>query len=88
MDTIELLICAAIVIGVIFLIINILGKPIKLIFKLLIHAVTGIVLLWIVNFFFSDIIGFQIESTAINVLVSGILGIPGVIGLIIYYLYF
>ena len=79
MDTVSsVLIIAAIVIGL-FLILKILTKPIKLIFKLLIHAASGFVLLWIVNFF-----GAGIASTFIHCVIAGGLGIPGVIILFLF----
>jgi len=82
-ELIELIIGAVILAAVIFLIVKIFTKPIKFIFKLLLNAVCGYVLLFIVNFF-GDAIGLNLEYNTVNILVSGIFGIPGVIALAIF----
>ena len=60
------------------LLIRILLKPIKWIFKFLAHALFGYVLLFVVSFL-GDFIGLNIEMTLLNVLIAGFCGIPGVI---------
>jgi len=78
MDTVSSVVTiAAIVVGGLLLL-KILTKPIKLVFKLILHAVSGFVLLWIVNFF-----GAGIASSFIHCVIAGALGIPGVILLLI-----
>ena len=55
METLSLVITiAAIVLGVILLL-RILAKPFRFIFKLLLNTVLGFVLLWIINFFGGEI---------------------------------
>ena len=65
-----------------FLFIKIISAPIRLLFKLLLNAVTGLLMLFIFNSL-AQFFGFRIETTLINCLISGIFGIPGVIFLII-----
>lgn len=64
------------------LFLTILAKPIKWAMKLLINALVGFVILFIVNFF-GGFIGLNITVGWISALVAGILGIPGVILLIL-----
>ena len=66
---------------VIFVLIKILSAPIRLIFKLLINAAVGFVLLFLVNLIGSHF-GFSLEMNLVNALITGIFGIPGVIVLI------
>ena len=50
----------------------------KWIFKLLIHAISGFIVLFLVNVV-GGIIGIQLDLSLINAIVVGALGIPGVI---------
>ncbi len=78
METLSLVITiAAIVLGVILLL-RILAKPFRFIFKLLLNTVLGFVLLWIINFFGGEI-GITLSLSLVNALVVGFLGIPGVL---------
>lgn len=56
--------------------------PFKWIFKLLINAVMGGVVLWIVNFF-GAYIDFHIPLNPVTALIVGFLGIPGTILLVV-----
>ncbi len=77
MDFSVIIIIAAIVLGVI-IVLRLLAKPIRFIFKLLINTVLGFVLLWLVNFFGGGL-GIALELSLLNALVVGLLGIPGVL---------
>ena len=71
------LLIAAIVLAVI-LVLRLLAKPIRFLFKLLINTALGFVLLWLVNFF-GCAIGIELELSVLNALLVGFLGIPGVL---------
>ena len=75
------LLIAAIVLAVI-LVLRLLAKPIRFLFKLLINTALGFVLLWLVNFF-GGAIGIELELSVLNALLVGFLvgflGIPGVL---------
>ena len=73
-----------IVVAVIFLgfFIKLLKTPIKLAFKLL-HAVGGFVMLFLVNFF-GSYLGISLEMSWLNAIVSGVLGVPGVVILLLF----
>ena len=77
MDFSVIVVIAAIVLAVI-VVLRILAKPIRFIFKLLINTVLGFVLLWLINFFGGGI-GIALELSLINALIVGLLGIPGVL---------
>ena len=68
----------------IFLLIKIFLRPIKKIFKFLLHAVFGFLLLFLVNYFGASI-GVYLEPTLVNCLVSGFIGIPGVLILLAFH---
>lgn len=77
MDFSVIVVIAAIVLGVI-VVLRLLAKPIRFIFKLLINTVLGFVLLWLINFFGGGL-GIALELSLLNALVVGLLGIPGVL---------
>lgn len=79
LTTVLLIIGVAVSLYVVF---KILAAPIKLIFKLIINAVTGFLLLFLANFI-SGFFDFAIPINLISCLVSGIFGIPGVIFLVV-----
>jgi len=64
------------------LLLKILKGPMKLAFKLLIHAVFGFVFLFIFNFF-GAWVDLSIPITWLNAIVTGVFGIPGVVVLLI-----
>ena len=77
MDFSVIIVIAAIVLGVI-VVLRLLAKPIRFIFKLLINTLLGFVLLWLINFFGGGI-GIALELSLMNALIVGLLGIPGVL---------
>lgn len=79
-------IMAAIFLGVIiFIIAQLVMKPMKLIWKLLINSVIGLVLLMIANFA-GSYFNFALPINIITVIISGFLGIPGILLLICFQL--
>ena len=79
------LIIGGIVLAVLFF--TIMLKPIKWILKLLLNALLGLVLLFIVNYF-GSFIGLSISVGWVSALVAGILGIPGIILLVLIEVFF
>lgn len=80
MDFSVIIVIAAIVLAV-FLVLKLVTKPIRFIFKLLINTALGFVLLWLINFFGGGL-GITLEFSVLNALVVGFLGIPGVLFLL------
>ncbi len=68
----------------ILLLLRIFTRPIKRIFKFILHAVFGFLLLFLVNYFGASI-GVYLEPTLVNCLVSGFIGIPGVLILLAFH---
>lgn len=67
---------------VLWLLFKLIAFPIKILWKLLINAIVGAVILLIFNLL-GGIIGVTLAITPLNALVAGILGVPGVIILLI-----
>lgn len=82
METVSSLLMLAAVIVFLVLLFKLLTKPIRWIFKLAINAALGFVVLFIVNFF-GDPIGIDIPMNLLNALITGFLGVPGVILLVV-----
>ena len=73
----------------IYLIFKIIKMPFKWAFKLLIHAVGGFLALLAINFVgYHFGLNLYIPITWISVLVVGILGIPGVVLILLFNLFF
>lgn len=72
----------AVGISLLGLLFKLLKKPIKLAWKLFLHALSGFVFLFIFNFF-AGFVDLSIPITWLNAIISGVLGIPGVILLLI-----
>ena len=87
MDVITNILLLAGVIVALYVLIKILAAPIKLIFKLLINAALGFLLLFLANFV-GGFFDFYIPLTWISVILAGVGGIPGVILLILIHLLF
>lgn len=80
MNNIESIVGTVIGIIIIFAIVKIMVLPFQLLFKLVINAIFGAVMLYFINW-----IGIiQIKITLVHSLIAGIFGVPGVIGIIIY----
>lgn len=69
---------------ILFLILKILSVPFKIIFKLVVNAIAGAILLLIVNLFLSNF-GAIVPLTNLNCILVGIFGVPAVIVMVIYY---
>lgn len=70
----------AIVIAIIFLVllIKLLKTPLRWAFKLLINAISGVIILFLTNVL-GGLIGFSLDITWLNAIVAGLLGFPGVL---------
>ena len=87
METISvLLVLAAVVLSVVILV-KIRAAPVKLVFKLLLNAICGFLLLVVVNII-SGFFDFSVEINLVNTLIAGCFGIPGTLLLVILQLLF
>ncbi len=87
MDLISPVIVIAAIVLAVILVLRLLAKPMKFIFKLLINTLLGFVLLWLLNFFGGGL-GISLDLTLLNALIVGLLGIPGVLLLLALQLFF
>jgi len=83
MDTVNIIIAGLFLLAVLYIIAQILAKPVKLLWKILLNSLIGLVLLLAANYLgaFWD---FSLPVNIITVLTAGFLGIPGVLLLIAF----
>lgn len=75
-----------VVIFVICLLFKIFGWSVKILFKILLNAFLGCVLLFIFNYIFAGLLHlqmFELPITGFTALLTGVLGVPGVALLLI-----
>lgn len=70
-----------------FLIVKVFSWPLKILIKLIINAVLGAILLFLVNVI-GSYFGINIGINAVTALIAGFFGVPGVIFLIIFKMFF
>ena len=78
METHYTILLGAAVIVAVYVLIKIIAAPIKKIFKLLLNAVCGLLLLFIANFI-GGFFNFAIPVNLLTCIIAGAFGIPGVI---------
>jgi len=61
---------------------KLITKPVQWAMKLFLHAISGFVALFVLNFF-GSIIGLTLELSWLNAIVAGVFGMPGVVVLLI-----
>jgi inhibitor of the pro-sigma K processing machinery len=83
MDTINLVMAGLFLLVVIYIGAQVIMKPIKLLWKVLINSVIGLILLLLVNYGAARF-GFILPINIITILVAGFLGIPGILLLICF----
>ena len=74
------MVAAAVVL--IYLAVKLLSAPIRWIFKMALNAGLGFVVLFIFNFF-SEFWGVSVPITLVTALITGFLGVPGVVFLVL-----
>ncbi|MDD4802659.1 MAG: pro-sigmaK processing inhibitor BofA family protein [Syntrophomonas sp.] len=85
MGTTNIVIAALFFIIIIFILAQVIIKPIKLLWKLIINSAIGLILLSLVNYG-GSYFNFELDINIITVLVAGFLGIPGVLLLVCFQL--
>lgn len=76
-----------VVVFVICLLFKIFGWSVKILFRILLNAFLGCVLLFVFNFLFASLLNlrfFEIPITGFTALLTGVLGIPGVALLLLF----
>lgn len=72
------ILCVILIAAAVWILIALFKKPIKFIVKMLVNTLVGFLILFLLN-----LLGLDIELNFINALITGVLGIPGVIILLI-----
>lgn len=85
METMNIVIAAVVLLVVLFFIGQILVKPVKLLWKLLLNSLIGLILLMAVNYL-GSYYDFSLPINIITILIAGFFGIPGVFLLICFQL--
>ncbi len=85
MNTINMVMAGLFLLIVIYIGAKVIMKPIKLLWKVAINSVIGLVLLLLVNYGAAQF-GFVLPVNIITILVAGFLGIPGILLLICFQL--
>ena len=82
-------IIAAYAVGILLILLfgRILVVPLQIVLKLVYNGLIGGLVLWLVNLIGSPM-GFTLPITIWTALIVGLLGIPGVLLLILYYMFF
>ena len=70
-----------------YLLIKLISAPLKLIFKILLNALMGLITLFLFNII-GSFVGFTIDINFISALIAGIFGFPGVVVLAVLKLLF
>ncbi len=79
--SLPLMIAAGVLLLILF--VKIIRLPLQLLFKLLLHAAVGFVALFLFNYL-GSYIGVTLEITVFRAVVTGVLGVPGVILLLLF----
>jgi len=83
MEIVNVIIAALFMLVILYIIAQVFMKPIKLLWKLLINSVIGLILLLVVNFI-GAYFSFLIPINLITIIIAGFLGIPGLLLLICF----
>ena len=82
MDILQTILLGAGVIVAIYVVLRMLAVPLKMIFKLVINAVIGYMMLFVANLV-GGFFDFSIPIDLLTCLIAGVFGVPGVIFLVV-----
>jgi inhibitor of the pro-sigma K processing machinery len=82
MDLLQTVLLGAGVIVAIYVVLRMLAVPLKMIFKLVINAVIGYMMLFVANLV-GGFFDFSIPIDLLTCLIAGVFGVPGVIFLVV-----
>ncbi|PKM75776.1 MAG: SigmaK-factor processing regulatory BofA [Firmicutes bacterium HGW-Firmicutes-15] len=85
MGTTNIIIAGLFLLVIIFIMAQLIMKPVKLLWKLIINSAIGLILLLMANYG-AAYFGFALPINIITVLVAGFLGIPGILLLVCFQL--
>ena len=82
MDILQTILLGAGVIVAIYVVLRMLAVPLKMVFKLVINAVIGYMMLFVANLV-GGFFDFSIPIDLLTCLIAGVFGVPGVIFLVV-----
>lgn len=85
MATANLVMAILFLLVIVFIIAQLIMKPLKLVWKLVINSIVGLVLLMLTNFI-GAYFDFSLPLNVLTVLIAGFLGVPGILLLICFQL--
>ncbi|SHH23065.1 inhibitor of the pro-sigma K processing machinery [Thermosyntropha lipolytica DSM 11003] len=83
MEILNIVMAAVLLLVIIYIITQVVLKPIKILGKLIINSVLGLILLIVTNYI-GAFFAFKVAINLLTVLIAGFLGIPGVLLLICF----
>ncbi|MEA1962477.1 MAG: pro-sigmaK processing inhibitor BofA family protein [Bacillota bacterium] len=85
METVNVIMAALFLLVILFIVAQIMMKPIKLLWKILLNSGIGFVLLLAFNYL-GTFFDFSLPVNIITVLITGFMGVPGILLLICFQL--
>lgn len=85
MELVNVIMAALFLLVIIIIIAQVIMKPIKILWKITLNSVIGLLLLLVVNYM-GNFFDFNLPINIITVLIAGFLGIPGIFLLICFQL--
>ncbi|MEN6460977.1 MAG: pro-sigmaK processing inhibitor BofA family protein [Syntrophomonas sp.] len=83
METVNVVIAALFLMVILYIVGQVITKPIKLLWKLVLNSAIGLVLLLLTNYL-GGYFSFNAPVNIITILIAGFLGIPGIILIICF----
>jgi inhibitor of the pro-sigma K processing machinery len=69
---------------ILFFVIQLFLKPIKILWKIIFNSIVGLILLFVVNYI-GGYFSFALPYNTVTVLIAGFLGIPGILMLVCFH---
>ncbi|MGR6837241.1 pro-sigmaK processing inhibitor BofA family protein [Syntrophomonas erecta] len=85
MEIVNVIMAALFLLVILYIVAQVLMKPIKLLWKVLLNSAVGLILLLIVNYI-GNYFDFSLPINIITILIAGFLGIPGILLLVCFQL--
>lgn len=83
MENVNVIIAVLFLLVILYIVAQVIVKPVKLLWKILLNSVIGLVLLMLTNFL-GGYFTFNVPVNIITVLIAGFLGIPGILLIICF----
>jgi inhibitor of the pro-sigma K processing machinery len=85
MASVNVAVAVLLLLLIIILLVQLILKPVKLLWKIIFNSLIGLGLLMLFNYA-AGFIGFSLPINIITILIAGFLGVPGIILLLCFYI--